>query len=58
MKIKEYDNFRLIKEFEVACFQITNYPNNKKINMTFARLERELANRLGLSCEEIEKLND
>lgn len=50
-------NFDLLRQFEGACFNIANYPGNKTHAKNFAKLEKELALVLGLTEEEIEKLN-
>lgn len=53
MKLSEKTNFQILREFETACFRITNYPSNKSISKEFARLEKEIASRLKLTEEEI-----
>ena len=50
-------NFDLLRQFEGACFNIANYPGNKTHAKNFAKLEKELALVLGLTEEEIKKLN-
>lgn len=58
MSLKNKTNYQILKEFETACFRITNYPNNKSVSKEFVRLEKEISHRLGLTNEEIEKLNN
>lgn len=51
-------NLEILKAFEQACFRITNYPNNKKYNAKFSKLELEIAHRLNLTNDEIKKLKE
>lgn len=51
--IKDYTNAELMLAFELACYRITNYPNNKAHTDEFMRLEKELAKRLNISDDEL-----
>lgn len=55
MKIKDYDNTQLLKEFETACFRVTNYKSNIAISKRFAALEKEIARRLGADVYKINR---
>ena len=46
----------LLKEFALACFLTTNYPNNKTHYARFERAMKELAKRLGITDEELEEM--
>lgn len=54
MKIAQLSNSNLLARFEIACFNITNYPSNKAKADEFHKLEREIAHRLGMTDEELE----
>lgn len=56
--MKKYTNEELIKEFENACFRVTNYPSNKSISKNLGTLEKELCRRLGVDPKEIIKLEN
>ncbi len=44
-------NDELLRRFENACFRLTNYPNNKKINNEYEKLRKELEKRLNIDKE-------
>lgn len=45
-------NEELLRRFEEACFRLTNYPNNKKVNNEFKRLRKELEKKLNINTED------
>ena len=56
MRKSQMTNIELLQAFEIACFQITNYPNNKAKSKEFSLLEKELAKRLNISDEELKEI--
>lgn len=54
--LKDITNAQLLERFEIACFRVTNYPRNKDIVKEMARVEREIARRLGVTDEELESI--
>lgn len=56
-KIKEMTNAELLERLELMCFLITNYPHNKTHSKELARVEKEMAKRLGITDEELEDMH-
>lgn len=48
MRIKQYNNKKLLKQFEAACFELAHNPTNKKLQDNLHKLEAELKARLGV----------
>lgn len=53
MNYKTMSNADLLQQFEVLCFQITNFPTKKTLAKEFLKAEKEIAARLNISAEEL-----
>ena len=56
-RISDYTGAELLFEFEVACFNVVK-KDNKTASKRLARVEAEIARRLGVSDEELQKVRD
>lgn len=58
MRKSEMTNAQLLNSFENACFQVANYPNKKSALDNLSKLETEMAKRLQISNEELDKIRN
>ena len=47
---------QLLNSLENACFQVANYPSRKTAHEQLRKLENEIAKRLEISSEDLEKI--
>lgn len=56
MRKSEMTNAQLLNSLENACFQVANHPSRKSALEQLRKVEDEIAKRLEISSEDLEKI--